>query len=352
MTEQNTQFNSLNALSELPWFDINSEGRLVSIDPEIGHVVDVHTHLSMRYGSYNHCCGGPAPRPTEHYLPIESDFDLDLYANRNLGKKEMKSMKSSLFWGSLMGGFKQATHTADNLKREMAEMGITLSVLLPIELKWLSWNAEAYLDVVEHHDNLCTMGSVHPKGRNVADRLAAQKARGACGIKIHPGVQWVRPDSQESMEIYRLAAELNLPILWHCGPVDIEPIRGRRCCQLKYYWNAVKENPETQFVLGHCGALQFESALELSKEYSNVWLEISCQGLPNIKRIIKEAPLDRVMFGSDWPFYHQALPLAKLLIATEESKTVRRKILSENACSLFQLTLDTEAAIPALKSSA
>ena len=41
--------------------------------------------------------------------------------------------------------------------------------------------------------------------------------------------------------------------------------------------------------------------------------------------------------GSDWPFYHQATGLAKALLATEGDPALRRRVLYDNAASLFGL---------------
>ena len=48
-----------------------------------------------------------------------------------------------------------------------------------------------------------------------------------------------------------------------------------------------------------------------------------------------EAPSDRLLMGSDWPFYHQATTLAKTLIATENAPKVRAGMLRDNARRLF-----------------
>ena len=80
-----------------------------------------------------------------------------------------------------------------------------------------------------------------------------------------------------------------------------------------------------------------EMALELALQYPNVYLDVSSQNLTNVRRIIAEAPADRILFGSDWPFYHQAIALAKVLLATEGCPPARRRVLWENAAHLFNL---------------
>jgi predicted TIM-barrel fold metal-dependent hydrolase len=127
--------------------------------------------------------------------------------------------------------------------------------------------------------------------------------------------------------------------MWHCGPVDIETEIGRKCCQLEHYVGAVRDNPGTTFILGHSGALQWEDGLAIAQQYPNAWLEFSSQSLPVLRELIAKGPKDRMLFGSDWPFYHQATALAKVLIATDGEDEIRAGILSENAVRLYNLQM-------------
>jgi len=329
-------YESGRALSTLPWFGLR-EGRLVLEDTTIGPVADVHTHLALSYGR-RRTVDLLAPWPnTEHYLSLDRPIDLDRYANQNFDARGLGRMRRDLSLGSLTSGGMRRTHTVPNLVREMAEMGVSRSVLLPIEMPVLSWNAETWLEITRDEHALVCLGSLHPLEREPAARLESQKAAGARGVKLHPAVQLTPADHPRAMRIYRICADIDLPVLWHCGPVGIEPAAGRWCSQLKHYWRAVAENPDTTFVLGHAGALQMELALDLARTYPNVYLEIASQGLANVQRLVREAPPDRLMFGSDWPFYHQALPLAKALIATEGAPEARRRFLWETAAELFGL---------------
>jgi hypothetical protein len=90
-------------------------------------------------------------------------------------------------------------------------------------------------------------------------------------------------------------------------------------------------------VLGHAGALQMEKALDLACRYPNVWLEMSGQSLANVRTILDRADPDRVVYGSDWPFYHQGIGIAKILLATLGREHLRPKVLHDNAARLLQL---------------
>jgi predicted TIM-barrel fold metal-dependent hydrolase len=137
------------------------------------------------------------------------------------------------------------------------------------------------------------------------------------------------------MKLYAACGRRRLPVLFHCGPVGIETRLGRRLSQVRHYFLPVEKHPETTFVLGHSGALQLDLALEIARRYPNVYLEISSQSLTNVRRILDEADTDRVLFGSDWPFYHQGIMLAKLLIATVGREGLRHKVMYDNAARLL-----------------
>jgi predicted TIM-barrel fold metal-dependent hydrolase len=333
---ERTHFPSHFALAETPWFRLVDGHRLV-LDADVGPICDVHTHLALSFAGPPRLDLRARHERTRHYLPLENALDLEVYINRNFKPADLVRMKRDLTVLGVTPWGMRTTHTAENLCAEMRDLGIVASVLLPIDFQRFSYNAEAYLAIADEYAALTSLGSVHPYGDRIAEKLDAQVAAGARGVKVHPAVQLVRPDHPKCMALYRLCAERSLPILWHCGPVDIEPRLGRYLSQLKHYWRAVAENPGTTFILGHSGALQFDAGLELAQRYENVWLEVSSQSLTNVRRALTEGPPDRVMFGTDWPFYHQATQLAKVLMATESDPGTRSRVLWENAARLFDL---------------
>ena len=73
--------------------------------------------------------------------------------------------------------------------------------------------------------------------------------------------------------------------------------------------------------------------LELALRYENAWLGIHGQSVTNLDRMIRRTGGERMLFGSDWPFYHLAATLAKVLIVTEglERNEIRHAILRGNA---------------------
>jgi predicted TIM-barrel fold metal-dependent hydrolase len=336
MKEFPTRFESTLDLARLPWFE--QRGRdVVLADPGIGPTVDVHTHLALAYVLPQRVDLRREHAVTEHYLPVERKLDLDVYANRNFSAEDLSRLERDLMLGAVRSGGMRRTHTIPNLAREMRGLGIVRSVLLAIDFPVLSDNSGEWLRASEGNDEMVVFGSVHPYRPNMEKEIVRQIGLGARGIKVHPAVQTVLPGDSRAMKLYALSAKYRLPVLFHCGPVDIETRLGRRLSQVRHYFRPIEKNPDTVFVLGHSGALQMDLALEIVRRYPNTYLEISSQSLTNVRKILDSADTDRVLFGSDWPFYHQAIPLAKLLIATVGREELLPKILHQNAARLLGL---------------
>jgi len=125
--------------------------------------------------------------------------------------------------------------------------------------------------------------------------------------------------------------------MFHCGPVGIEPLLGRHLSKVVFYEKALAESPDTLLVLGHSGAPQMEKALAYASRDPSTCLDLACQSLSHVRTILREAHPDRVLFGTDWPFYHQAIGLAEVFMAAEGNPERRRKVLYRNAARLFFL---------------
>ena len=330
-----TRFSTLRDLCQLPWFDAYDD-RVVVSDRSVGPIIDVHTHVALAYVRPMAIDLYAEHERTEIYLPSCCPLDLDVYSNRNFPAGDLNRMKRDLSLGSISAGGMRRTHTVPNLRREMTELGIERSVVLPIDFPVLSHNWEHAAEAGKRDEHVIAFGSVHPFSLDLAKRFDEQLAQGVRGLKVHPAVQLVRPDHPRAMELYRLAAQRRVPILWHCGPVDI-PGNSDARTQVRFYEKPIAENPDTTFILGHAGALQYEEAIHLATRYSNVYVETSSQGLTAVKRLIEACHPDRIMLGSDWPFYSAALPIAKVLIATHDRPELRHKILYSNAVRLLGL---------------
>jgi predicted TIM-barrel fold metal-dependent hydrolase len=335
-----TIFENVNDLARLPWFGLNEHGRICVTDPSVGPVIDTHTHLALAFIlPMQHNLNHEHPE-TQHYMPSCCRFDIDVYSNKNMTETHLKTLKKDLVLGGITGLTPQRkTHTIPNLVREMDELNVVKSVILAIDMQTgLSKNWFHAAEAAKTNQKLIGFGSVHPNDwGNLGDRLDQQAHAGCVGIKAHPMVQNFQPDEERPRKLFRLAGDRGLPVLIHCGPAGIEPENRRAKMQVRFYEQAIAESPKTTFLLGHAGSLQYEEAVKLSQKYPNTYLEVSSQSLTGVRHIIDNADPDRIVFGSDWPWYHQAWPLAKVCIATKDKPDIRSKILYRNAAKLLKL---------------
>lgn len=325
-----TRFDSVLDLARLPWFEIEGGNRLIA-DPAVGPVIDMHSHIAFTY-LVSQQVDVLAETPTTHYyLPLTTPLDLDLYSNLNLDAESLFAMKLDLTAMSFTAHGKRSTHTAPNLLRDMDALGIERAVILPFDLPVGASNAEVYIDTAERFPRLTTFGSVHPLDRRFDEKFDRQVSRGIAGMKFHPNGQLMSPDHPKTVRMCHRCGSAGIPVLFHCGPVGIEPKIAERRSQVWRYERAISENPHTTFILGHCGALQSDEALQFATRYDNLYYEVSCLGLPAVARVLSTIDHDRILYGTDWPFYHQAITLARVLMLTEGDEALRRAVLHDNA---------------------
>lgn len=334
--DETFRFDRLQDLARLPWFDLDGD-RLVTSDKTVGPIIDMHAHYALP-SLWPHKIDLQRSTPeTELLLPCCARHDLDVYANHNFGALGLKKLKRKLVLGGLTGGGGRKTHTVPNLERDAKDVGVVHSAILAIDLGMPSRSVADSNAAAKGRESTTAFGSVHPRRRRPKEKLEEQLHTGARGLKLHPQLQQFMPAAPAAMELYKLAASERVPVLWHCGPVGIELASARKFVQIPNYEQPLAEHPDTTFILGHAGAMACDQAIRLQRRYANAYLEVSCISLAQMRQVVAEADPDRIVYGTDWPFYHHGLALAKVLVATEGQPALRRKILHDNAAKLLGL---------------
>jgi hypothetical protein len=137
----------------------------------------MHTHVALAYLMPMRVDLYRATPHTEHYLPDCCPIDFEGYQNKNFTPEALRALKQDLTLGSFRRGGMHATHTVPNLTREMDELGIVHSVLLPIDLPYISRNAAHALEAARREPKMISFGSVHPIVDRVGTRLDEQRVR-------------------------------------------------------------------------------------------------------------------------------------------------------------------------------
>lgn len=340
-------------LAELPWFELGEDGFLHS-RIELPPTVDMHTHLGWSYFL--------APRVDllrrtsriQYLMDCDAEeppcpLDLDVYVNSNF----TEAMHSQLSWETmtslLTGSRAAATHTVPNLVAEMDALGVAEAAVLPIatNLPLSGDNSLASREAIVAGGatkRLIPFASVHPDDPKAREKLREAKRAGVRGVKLHPEMQRFFPDAPGAMAIYEECGKLGLPVIFHAGRSGIEPDFLKPYALLRYYVPGIREFPQVKFLLGHAGARDVAEALLIARDHRNVWLELSSQGASSIDHLLQELGPEKLVFGSDWPFYPLAVALAKVLLVTGDDAGAQRQILGGNAHAILEGTGEETAA--------
>lgn len=345
------RFRGYRGLAELPYFELDERGELRLVLDDLPAGIDFHAHFGMNF------LLAPeidllAKTPRVQYL-LDCDrenpgceLDLDVYINSAFSEEMHDELEGELTGQLLFGSDAAATHTIPNLVAELDAMRFHAAAILPIALGLPFGDnlTESWLDALEGSgkaDRFVPFASVHPRDGDWRGILQRCATRGVRGLKVHPEMQRLFPDEPRMMEIYEECERLGLAVIFHAGRSGIEPGFMRKYALIRRYVDAVRTFPRVQFAFGHAGARDVGDAIQLAKQYDNVWLEITGQGATQLDAIIKEAGSERLLFGSDWPFYPLAATLAKVLLVTEKNRTARDGIVRRNADRILALAAST-----------
>lgn len=348
------RFRGYRGLAELPYFEREPDGTL-RLAVEIPPPFDFHTHLGIALLLAPAIDLAARTPRTRYYLDCDATdpgcaLDLDVYQNANFTPEAHAALQREMRDQALpWGGAAAATHTLANLLAELDAMGGASAAILGMKIG-LPFNDQltgTWMDAIERspaRDRFVPFASVHPRDAGWREQLRGFAARGARGLKLHPEMQRFAPDDPEAMEIYGECERLGLPVIFHAGRSGIEPESIRPYALIRHYVPAIAAYPRVQFLLGHAGARDVADAIAAAQQHPNAWLEIACQGATQLAEILATVGPERVVFGSDWPFYPLAPTLAKVLLVTEGNAAARDAILSGNAARVFALAAATRSA--------
>lgn len=192
------------------------------------------------------------------------------------------------------------------------------------------------LGVAEKDVHFIPLASFHPDipfDETVAE-LERCKALGSKGIKIHSDFQRFYIDSPNAMEVYKEAARLGLPILFHVGDKNTDFSTPKRVC------NILEKLPELTVIAAHmCGYSVWDEAEKYligAPVYTDTSEALIGMDEKGLYRLIEKHGVEKVMFGSDYPLWNTRFAFDQIeSIGLGESE--KALIYSENAKKVFGL---------------
>lgn len=141
------------------------------------------------------------------------------------------------------------------------------------------------------------------------EHLREMAGRGAKGIKLHPVVQRFEPADPRMRPVYEACRDLDLTVLSHTGSAK----GGERYAEPSGFAPVLRDVPGLRLLLAHLGGGQWRQTTELAAAFPDLVFDlceiIEWTGAPNgptaeqLASMIKEVGPERVMLGTDFPWY-------------------------------------------------
>lgn len=233
------------------------------------------------------------------------DWHMHVWLPEHLGGAEYKDQLDARYGKpiSAMGSYDDA----DEARREG---GVDAAVAIALVSEHLGMNiTNEYVAGYVERDPATTRGfaSVDPNDPQAPDKLRyAIGTLGLHGLKLSPPYQAFHPHSPEAFEIYKVADELGLPVMWHQGAVFAR-LGILEWANPALLDKVARDFPDLRLIIAHAGQPWYAETVALMSKHPNVWTDISARfhrpwQLHNIiLAAIDYRVADRVLFGTDFP---------------------------------------------------
>jgi uncharacterized protein len=202
------------------------------------------------------------------------------------------------------------------------------------------------VDAVAHIPEITPFVALDPWVLTVAEltaHLERMHRSGARGVKIHPVEQRFRPSDPRMLDLFRACKDLGMTVLSHSGTSRGEIQFG----EPREFAEVARAVPGLQLVVAHLGGGSWPQITELAQRCPQVSFDL-CEivawvGAPNaptasrLVQIIREIGVDRVMFGSDFPWYDPGEMARVVMGLPGLSEGEVAAILWENAARILTL---------------
>ncbi|MBI5548276.1 MAG: amidohydrolase family protein [Deltaproteobacteria bacterium] len=242
----------------------------------------------------------------------------------------------------LTGPWDTAAPLAAYLRRAAAA-GIGQTVLMPtFHSDYAQANRELAQLLAAYPDRFLGFAFVHPvrdRGRVWPLLRGAVERYGFVGVKVH------RADARISREVCEAALDLGLPVLYDVmGEVEVVELLAQ-------------EYPDVDFIVPHLGSFADDwraqqALLDPLSRHPNIYADTSAvRRFDLLAEAVQRAGPGKLLFGSDGPWLHPGVELAKIR-ALRLSAADERLVLGGNLLRLLGRGRPAERASANLKSVA
>lgn len=228
----------------------------------------------------------------------------------------------------------------DDLIEVMDASGVDISLIMPVATKpgmYKGLNDNAIKLSQIYNNKLMSFGSVYPGEDNWDKAVDYVKEIGLKGIKIQPVFQRCKISDESVYELTKYATDIGLYVLIHVG--KDYPTPPEEVATPKMASKLVESiNNSNKIILAHLGGYNYPLDAFEYVAGQDCYLDTSmCKddvGYELMYKIIEKHGCDKVLFGSDSPWYNQknAVDDIHQLGLTEDELS---KILYKNASKIL-----------------
>jgi predicted TIM-barrel fold metal-dependent hydrolase len=297
------------------------------------------------------------------------DAHVHTYTSREIGRQAMMGSGLTDYGGTVdellelmdRGGIEKAVMV--NMT-PVVEMFDATAAKLPANLS-PAQRAEAEDDIrrrmigrlQRRNEWTCRVASEHPQlipfigldpsmsHEELLAEIDLRREQGARGIKLHPPNQRFFPTDRRLWPVYERAQELDIPVLFHSGVFALGP-GPSDYAHPRHFSEVLSAFPRLTVVMAHLAFGDFAACAELARAHDNVFFDCcyvinGTEKTPTLSddeavAALRQVGCDRVMFGSDYPWFDPVLDaqrLQRLPLADAE----KRAVLHDNAVRLLAL---------------
>lgn len=184
---------------------------------------------------------------------------------------------------------------------------------------------------------------------NVAHLEEMVSDHGARGIKLHPPLQRLDFANEAIWPIIETCSRLDIVIVSHAGPSR----DGSGLGEPERFRPILDAFPGLRIVLAHMGGAAWRQLPAIARDYPHVYFDL-CEiveqldaprapSADELTHLIREVGVERVMMGSDFPWYDIDSTIGRVKALPGLSEAERDLILGANAARFFRLAREPSA---------
>ena len=183
------------------------------------------------------------------------------------------------------------------------------------------------------------MGTMHLESTDFEKDLDELVSLGLKGVKLHPDIQRFQVDEPRAMRFFEMCEDRELPICVHTGDYRYDYSNPGRVA------NVLRAFPKLKLIGAHFGGWSvWEEAKRVLSDFPNLMVD-SSSSFPwltpgQAKELIYAYGAERVMFGTDYPLWHQE-PDIEYLLRLELPDGDYERIFHQNMEDLFGMVPTT-----------